>query len=307
MSDWRPEHANQLLTAYLVLRGPDRGLEPATLLHRHWYAVRSPIAGRAPSGAAPVTASARAAHTGSHEWTGEVPVVATGPAGLVVVETPEGRRAVAPGDYVTTQGQPGFVPRVGDALRVVRRLDSAVSQGPWRSWGSGWERLPAGPHQCLHLGVEPARVPAVVHALTDHLGDGEWLVEVPAGSLESGGSTTLTLRLGAGYGDGHSGDEQRESVVRTLDGQTVGAAPPLTGILATGIGWAEEDGSGTTFGEARSEMVARAFARLEGEPTDAESWLNLVADEFRSRGVDPAQPFRLARPIAGVHDAPRGN
>ena len=112
MSEWRPEHAAQVRAAHDVLLAGHGGA-PADVLYRHWYAVRPPRQAPLDPWAAPVGSSARAAHADAEAWSGsDSEVVATGVAGVVVVATPTGRRALCRGEYVTTRGRIGFPPRV---------------------------------------------------------------------------------------------------------------------------------------------------------------------------------------------------
>ena len=79
-----------------------------------------------------------------------------------------------------------------------------------------------------------------------------------------------------------------------MAGLTGGAPPPLTEPLGVGVGWAEDPGTGESFGEVRCAAIATAYAAVEGRNATERSWLETVADEFVRRGIDPAAPHRSA-------------
>ncbi|GGB77070.1 hypothetical protein N798_10570 [Knoellia flava TL1] len=293
MSTWAPEHASRVLTAYKVLREAPTDASPADVLYRDWYAVRPPRSAPHDRWAAPVAGTARAAHAGSARWSQEdTEVVATGIAGIVVVATPTGRRALCRGEYVTTRGRPGFPPRTGDRVRVLDRPGSVIQEGWWRTWGGRWDpsSVPAG---LVRVYLRPAagEVGRLVRAVTSVLdADGLWMLKVAASAEQLDRPDAVVLYLA-----GPRRHRVRRAVVEALTGLTTGEPPALTARLGEGIGWAEDPGTGASFGEVRCAAVATAYARLAGEVVDAGAWLDLVADELRSTGVDPSAPHRGTR------------
>ena len=294
MSEWRPEHAAQVRTAYDVLRAGHEG-SPADVLYRHWYAVRPPQPGPLDRWAAPVGGAARAAHGGAGTWVlAESDVVATGIAGVVVVATATGRRALCRGEYVTTRGRAGFPPKVGDRVRAVGRHGAVVQEGWWRTWGSGWDpRLDHGPLVRVYLRPAPGASARLVHAVTAGLAShGEWLLKMTVSPEHLSRPDACVVYLAGPLRQG-----ALETVVSAVVGLTAGEPPPLTATLADGVGWAEEPGTGESFGEARCAALASADARLGGRPVPPQEWLDAVATELRRRGVDPAAPHRAAATV----------
>lgn len=293
MSTWAPEHASRVLTAYEVLREAPTDASPADVLYRDWYAVRPPRSAPPDRWTAPVAGTARAAHAGSERWSQEdTEVVATGIAGIVVVATPTGRRALCRGEYVTTRGRPGFPPRTGDRVRVLDRPGSVIQEGWWRTWGGRWDPSVV-PARLLRVYLRPAagEVGRLVRAMTSVLDSGgSWMLKVAASAEQLARPDACVLYL-AGPGR----EELRDVVVEAVTGLTTGEPPALTARLGEGVGWAEDPGTGASFGEVRCAAVATAYARLAGEVVEAGAWLDLVADELRSTGVDPAAPHRGAR------------
>lgn len=291
MSDWRPEHAAQVRTAYDVLRAGHDGA-PADVLYTHWYAVRPPRSAPLDPWAAPVGGSARAAHDDANAWaTDDSEVVATGVAGVVVVATSTGRRALCRGEYVTTSGRVGFPPRVGDRVRVLARHGAVVQDGWWRTWGSGWDpRLDHGALVRAYLRPAEGASARLVHAVTHALHDtDEWLLKIAA-------SAELLTRPDSCvvYLAGPLRERTLGVVAGAAAGLTTGEPPPLTERLGDGVGWAQDPGTGESFGEVRCAALAAAHARLGGRDVRSDEWLGTVADELGRLGIDPAAPHRTA-------------
>ncbi|MEO7268635.1 MAG: T3SS effector HopA1 family protein [Knoellia sp.] len=290
MSAWRRDHADQLLTAYAVLRHDSGDRAPAELLYRQWYAVGSPHASASRRWDPPAASAARAAHRGLSDWVGdEVEVLATGMAGVVVVATPRGRRALCRGEYVTTSGRPGFPPRVGDKVRCPRRLGAVVQDGWWRTWGAGWDpQNHSGRLVRVYLRPVPGAVASLVHAVTSVLAEADsWLLKLaptPEGLTRPDAVVA--------YIAGPTREAERDAVTAAVVGLTEGAPPPLTEPLADGVAWAEDPGTGESFGEVRCAAISAAYAALEGNAVTERVWLDTVAAEFGRRGLDPAAPHR---------------
>ncbi|EAQ00748.1 hypothetical protein JNB_11254 [Janibacter sp. HTCC2649] len=289
MSGWRRDHADHLLAAYAVLRHGSGDGAPAELLYRHWYAVGSPHASGSRRWDPPAASAARAAHRGLSDWSGdEVEVLATGIAGVVVVATPRGRRALCRGEYVTTSGRPGFPPRVGDKVRCPRRLGAVVQDGWWRTWGAGWDpQHHPGPLVRVYLRPLAGQVAPLVSAVTSALAEADsWLLKV-APTPEGLARPDAVVA----YLAGPAREVVRDTVAVAVVGLTDGSPPPLTEPLADGVGWAEDPGTGESFGEVRCAAIAAAYAAL-GRPVTEGVWLETVAAEFGRRGLDPAAPHR---------------
>ncbi len=290
MSEWRPEHADQVRRAHEVLRRASGDATAAEVLYRDWYAARPPHVVPRDRWSAPVPGTARASHAAAMHWPAdELDVVANGIAGVVVVATPRGRRALCRGEYVTVRGRAGFPPRVGDRVRAVERLGAVVQEGWWRTWGSGWNPR-AVPRQLVRLYLRPAAGAegGLVHALTTVLTSAdEWLLKVAASPEHLSRPDACVAYLA-----GPSRDRLRLVVAEAAAGLTMGEPPPLTERLGDGIGWAEDPGTGESFGEVRCAAVATAYGRRGGHDAGAEEWLDLVACEFRRRGLDPGAPHR---------------
>ncbi|MFC7490253.1 MULTISPECIES: T3SS effector HopA1 family protein [unclassified Knoellia] len=295
MSGWRPEHADQVCAAYDVLRGSAGVVAPAEYLYRHWYAVRAPHAVPRRRWDAPVSGTARAAHGAAAHWAVEdSEVVAMGIAGVVVVATPRGRRALCRGEYVTTQGRPGFPPVVGDRVRALARNGAMTQEGWWRTWGSDWDpQAPSAPLVRVYLRPAPGAVAQLVHAVTSALSDtGEWLLKVAVTPEE-----LLRPDACVAYLAGAQGDRLRDVVTGACAGLTAGGPPPLTERLGDGVGWAQDPGTGESFGEVRCAAIAAAYERL-GDAAGGEArladevWLEVVAREFGRRGIQTGAPHR---------------
>lgn len=307
MSDWRDDHAAQVLAAYGVLRLASDGLAPADVLYSQWYAARSPhapvsrsvrSAGPTHRWDPPVATSARAAHAAATTWSDrESEVVATGIAGVVVVATRRGRRALCRGEYVTTSGRPGFPPRVGDRVRALLRFGAVVQDGWWRTWGTHWDfQHHVGPILRMYLHPGTDALAPLVHTVTSVLAETDsWMLKV-APTVDALSRPDAVVA----YLAGPSQHSDLEALSAAVKGLTTGTPPPLTEPLGDGIGWAEDPGTGESFGEVRCAALAAAYERLGGGHVTDQGWLETVASEFRSRGIDPAAPH-----LSGAVEASR--
>lgn len=290
MNPWRGDHAAQVLAARDVLRDAPVPVDAANQLYSHWYAVRSPHSTASRRWDPSVATCVRAAHRGSVNWEEvESEVVATGIAGVVVVATVRGRRALCRGEYVTTHGRPGFPPRVGDRVRALTRLGAVVQDGWWRTWGAHWDlQGHSGPMLRLYLHPTPGLVAPLVRAVTTILAEADsWMLKL-APTVEGLHRPDAVVV----YLAGATPESERDAVAAGVVGLTRGTPPPLTEPLGDGIGWAEDPGTGESFGEVRCAAIATAYEGLCGVEVSDEWWLDAVADEFRSRGIDPASPHR---------------
>ncbi|KRE42562.1 T3SS effector HopA1 family protein [Knoellia sp. Soil729] len=290
MNGWRADHAAQVLSARDLLVGTSGAFAAADLLYSQWYAGCSPSPTASRLWDPPVATSARAAHVGGSEWAdGESEVVGTGVAGVIVVATPRGRRALCRGEYVTASGRPGFPPRVGDRVRASRRLGAVVQDGWWRTWGPLWDlQAQPGPILRVYLHPAPGLVAPVVHAVTTALVQADsWMLKLaPTVDGLTRRDAVVAYLAGAGR------EDDRDAVARAVAGLTSGTPPPLTEPLGEGIGWAEDPGTGASFGEVRCAAIVAAYERWGRDGLSDPTWLHRVADEFRSRGIDPAAPHR---------------
>lgn len=188
MNAWRPEHAAQVLTAYDVLRSSPADASPADVLYRGWYAVRPPRAGAPPRWAAPVAGTARAAHEAAVRWSvDDTEVVATGIAGVAVVATATGRRALCRGS--TSRRRAGPASRRGS----VTGCGCSSAPGPSSRRGGGGpgavDGTTARSRRSLvrvYLRPDQGEVGRVVHAVTSALAEAdEWLLKVATTTEEA--------------------------------------------------------------------------------------------------------------------------
>lgn len=305
MGTWSAGVAAQLITAHGIAHAATRaGVAPDDLaahLYAQWYAAPSRPTGTPDPWAPPLPTLLRAAHGASRRWEDdERTVLATGAAGVVVVAAATGPRSVCRGDYVTVTGPAGLVPAVGDRVRIVAREGGVVSEGWWRTWGSGWRprQVPAGLTR-IYLRPREAALAPLVHDLTatlDRIGR-PWCLKCVADPAALGRPDAVVV-----YVERSGAEVVLDGVLPALDGRVRGEPPPLTCRLADGLAWAEDPGSGESFGEVRCAAVAAAYGRLKGDHT---RWLDVVEEDFRARGLDPEQPW-LASSEGGGRDVRAG-
>lgn len=290
---WRDDDAGSLREAWAVAHDHGGDGDLAHQLYAHWYArPAGPVLAPGPW-AAPVAGICRAAHAAARRWASEPePVVASGVAGVAVVQGPR-RRAVTRGEYVTASGAPGLAPTTSTTLRVLDRHGGQVSDGWWRTWGPGWDgeaELVGGVSRVYLAPVAP-EVGRLVHAVTGVLdgndGHGCWAFKVGVDP------STLARADGAVV---YVPDRHREAVLAPLVAAARpfvrGGRPPLTRALAPGISWAQDPGDGDSYGEQVCRLVALAAVG------DEAGFLDRLAGVLRSRGLDPGDPQLRARRAA---------
>lgn len=308
MSAWSAGHAAELLRARAVLLAeadPAWGeAELAQLLYGRWYCARrdpsvGPVATAGggssvgePSAEPPLSSAARAMHAGAQDYATEAEVVATGVAGVCVVRTRHGRRALGRGEYATVSGRAGMPPQVGDRVRVHARLGAVVQAGWWRTWGAGWQRETGREISRVYLHPRTGRGPSLVRAVTAALPlDGDWLMKIAPTQEGLARPDAAVVYLGGALA------AERATVVTAVAGLTDGDPPPLTARVAPGVGWAQQPDGDASFGESRCAAVAAGH--LATSPGDSpETWLTIVAHAFTSSGIDCAAPHLASQEMA---------
>lgn len=292
---------------------PDDGIpDLATELYGRWYVAPSSPVRRAPepspAGSLPVGAVLRAVHPDAETWD-PATVVQVGAAGTIAVRLDVrvdggGVRALARGDHVPADpARLGRPAEVGDRVLVRRRAGGLVEEGFWRTWGARWShaRMPADLTRIYlapRAGVAPRLVPALVRALEPL--DAPWLVKagaLPGVLARPDGVVVYLPDQVAGLADGSA----RPVVGRVLDaarGLVAGPSPRLTAPLADGVGWSQDPGDGSSFGQHVCRVVASALEPVAGGLVPADESkviLRLAESAFRAAGLDPAAPHLVTR------------
>jgi hypothetical protein len=121
---------------------------------------------------------------------------------------------------------------------------------------------------------------------------------------------SLVLYLSAGEPDRVF--ELLPQLVRSCEADLLPGAPALTLSLAQGLNWAEDPGTGESYGWRLCRLIADAIVRAHERGERAlEARLRIVEDRLREEGIDPERPYlrsaaseRPAFPALAVRRAP---
>ncbi|PVG83313.1 hypothetical protein DDE18_08435 [Nocardioides gansuensis] len=261
------------------------------VLYQGWYAAPQEPSEQLPAWSAPLDSVLRTAHVGARSWSGPWPVVGNGVAGVAVVQAAGSRRAAARGDYLTEGPGAGLAPRAGSRVLVTRRRGGYAYDGWWRTWSDDWRPADSPPELSrIYLAPSLHRLAHLVAAVTGVLAGCEhaWSLKV--------GADPATLARADGavlYLPDEAIAETAPRIVSACRHLVRAATPPCTRPLAPGIAWAEDPGTGDSFGEVIARLVARAWRKRSAEQTLADA----AGRVFRSAGLDPSAPH-LRGPLA---------
>lgn len=256
-------------------------------LYRHWYVgpvAPEPVEEWWP----PLAGMFRAAHAGGDDWADrEAEVIAGGIAGVAVVRSASGPRALCQGDYVSPVGA-GLAPRRGSHVRACSRQGALVADGWWRTWGPAWDRRNTPPGLIrVYFAVRLAHAPELVARITRALLP---LTEPWALKIGVDAATLARADAAVAYLPADAWEAVAPRLVPACAGLVRAVAPPLTAPVAPGIALADEPGDDLSFGESRCKLLARAH-RLRAPGTDA---VGVAARVFADHGLDPSAPHRRA-------------
>ena len=201
-------------------------------------------------------------------------------------------RTLRLGDYINLAA-PGHRPRAGDPL-AVGTVHAEVEDGFWVCRNKQWWGLSARgalpPLTRVYFNVDLAHASTAVQILSGALNDwgGPHAFKVSLGldELQRPDSVVLYAPRDRFHGELHA---LLAPAVRALDDhEALGeACPRLTARLHRGVGAADGDADGASFGTDRCRLVADALLSVQ-RVDDIES---LVDEAFRKTDLDPARPY----------------
>lgn len=201
-------------------------------------------------------------------------------------------RTLRLGDYINLAA-PGHRPRAGDPL-AVGAVHAEVEDGFWVCRNKQWWELSArGTLPLLtrvYFNVALAHATTVVQilsgALTDWDGPHAFKVSLGLDELQRPDSVVLYTPRDLFHGELHG---LLAPAVRALEdhGALGEACPRLTARLHRGVGAADGDADGASFGTERCRLVADALLSVQ-RPDHIEAQVDEV---FRKAGLDPARPY----------------
>jgi hypothetical protein len=284
--------ADLLAAARLARSRPDLEEEAlAQLLYRSWYLRPDPADGAEVLGSPEpaeldAVASYRAAHVldGIFEpgWT----VRRVSRSGRLLVEREGVSRVVARADALPAARRL-LPPRPGEEVAVAARRDLTDDAGWWFTF-FGAAEAPDQPVR-LYWAVRRAAAPALVAALSGLLADGTSAVlKVGASAGHLGRPDAAVLYASPTWAT--EAVPRLRAIATSLGDGLADRVPRLALPLARGLALAEEPGTGESFGEHRSRLLAAAARRLDS--ADDEAVLSGLRAALTEAGVDAAAPHR---------------
>jgi hypothetical protein len=259
-------------------------------------AAPEPVAADAGADPAFVDALARA-NASRERWEDGWVVQQPAPDGTVVAWKHGRTRSVPPGQYLSLDG-PGAAPRAGTAIRLfVPRESRTVQPGFYYAFGEvpAEPGTGAGPLR-FYWNVAAEGAADLLRAATSLLN--RWQVPFQLKTLDRPGLY--------GRRDGSVLFVDRrfyplagrlaEAVSRQVAAQLDDDPPLFTRRLAPGLAFAEDPGTGESFGQLRCRLVAEAvWAAWERGETAAEARRRELDRCFREAGLSPQRPWLAAR------------
>lgn len=267
---------------------PPDPAELAEVLYQGWYlaiAPPEPPAGTPAPAELDLASALDAAHAGSLVFEPGWVAERVSSVGRVEAVHGERRRIVRPGEYVDLD-RPGRLPEPTDRLRLVKPL-SWIEGGFWVTRSMSWLDGSSGPLTRLYVNVRLAGAATAVALLTAALEDAAtpYALKVSTQLRDVQRADALVLYVPRGrFADLHGALER---VVSSLAdrGELAPATPRLTARLRPGVGAADGDGTGSSFGQERCTILAHALA-VRREPIDA-----LYVAALGAEGLDPSRPY----------------
>lgn len=270
--------------------GPDSVNTLADELYARWY-IRPHEAPR-DSAPRPFVGTLRAAHVDSKLFEPGWRVASVSTHGRIVAQRGAERRLVGPIDYVSHE-RPGAIPRPGQEIRVVTRLDSTrLQEGFWVTHTAGW--TDEGNSVRTYWNLSSQGLGALVHNLTSGLrGVAEYTLKI----------ALPTPMLRADHAVLFLGRERfvdaAPVLAATYDrvaGFVEDEVPELTLSVRRGVSVAEDPGSDKSFGTHRCRLIAEGLmdAWRSGCTSDSDLF-DSILHRFDDEGIPSERPHLSSR------------
>jgi hypothetical protein len=269
---------------------PRNPTELAELLYHAWYLriapPESPMGAPAPA-ELDLGAALDAAHAGRLRLAPGWFADRVSSAGRVEAVHERRRRIANPGEYVDLD-HVGRPPEPGDRLRVSPTF-SSIEGGFWVSRSMSWQEGDVGPLARIYLNVRLAGAATAVALLTELLEDATTpyalKVSTELGAVQRADALVVYLPRGR-FALLHAALGRVGAALQRL-GHLVPANPRLTARLMPGVGAADGDRTGSSFGQDRCAVLAQAIA-ASAEPAE-----ELFVTALEAAGLDAARPYLM--------------
>lgn len=267
---------------------PDDPAALADRLYQGWFLAIAPAGPRVgvPTPAElDLVATLNAAHAGRLRFERGWIADRVSSAGRVEAANGHRRRIAGPGEYVDLD-RPGRMPEPADRLRVSLPL-SSVEGGFWVTRSMSWLDEGVGPLARLYVNARLAGAPTAVALLTAVLEDAgapyALKVTIQLGDVQRADALVVYVPRGT-FDELHETLAQATARLELL-GHLAPATPRLTARLRAGVGAADGDGNGSSYGQGRCAILARALSE-RSEPVE-----ELAIAALEAEGLDPSRPY----------------
>lgn len=245
------------------------------------------------------------ANASRERWEPNWQVTQVFPSGQVLAQRNDAVRDLWPGEFITHDG-PGVPPRVGAAITLfVPRESRTMQPGFYFAFGETQDdQLEIYETIRFYWNVSDTGAADLVQAITRHLN--RFLMPFRFKVLSR---RTLFSRLDSAVlyvskRYHHLASEVLVAVYHTMHPYLAPETPVFTRILAPGLAFAEDPGTGESFGGFCCRLVAEGIwnAYLQGAQ-DVGTRLEAIKNQFESSGIDFDRPY-LRPGSADIYEFP---
>jgi hypothetical protein len=235
----------------------------------------------------------RAAHTDARRFEDGWVVTASSPNGRCWLTKQGASRLARPGEYANLT-RPGVPPAPGERVAVVARVDWVDEPtGFWFTADPPGGPLP--PLSRAYLNVRCDTVAPVLRRLTEALDQTVLPYTLKCPRTIVGYARVDALVLYHERTRTHDVRALLAGMAHDLTTLLEPATPPLTERVAPGVAFADDPGSGKSFGEHVCAALATGLVAVARTGATGESAVAALVAALETAGIDPTQPWLKAR------------
>jgi hypothetical protein len=232
----------------------------------------------------------RASIAASTRWETGWVAMRTTPSGICLAGRGNQTRELHPGEYVN-MARHGLPVAPGDHIAVTELLEWIDE--PTGFWcARSWIDEPQKPLVRVYFSVRADQIGFVLMEATETLDSMKlpYSLKCPAFAWAYSRVDSLIVYLEAGSWP--RAVAEITAMARRARNHLRNATPPLTKKITQGVAFAEDSGTGESFGENRCRALAPGvLALLQGQWSSLDDRLDNLIETLRAAGIDPARPW----------------
>ena len=240
-----------------------------------------------------LTESLSQANVSRERWDPSWQVTQAFPSGQVFAQKNEAERSLWPGEFITHDG-PGVPPRVGGKITIFSPRESRTAQpGFYFAFGEiQGEHFDLSETVRYYWNVNDKGAADLVHAITRHLNRFLTPFRFKVCSHRSLFSRLDSAVLYVNKRHHRIASEVLVDVYHTLRPYMEADTPIFARPLAPGLAFAEDPGTGESFGMFCCRLVAEGiWTNHLQNPRDVEACLGVIKAQFEDSGIDFDRPY----------------